>query len=191
MTAPATPSADLPGVLIVDDSSMMRALLARLVEDGGFRVAGTAADGRQAIEQARTLQPDLCLLDLEMPVLGGREALPAIRAVSRAAVVVVSSAADLGTPERRAVLQAGADAVVAKPSGAISPDLVRTRGQAILAALRAVLAPPLPEELAGGVEPPDEVLGGDDDPPADSRDDDDGPSLEDLRRGVSAAGEGK
>ncbi|MCW2249222.1 CheY-like chemotaxis protein [Azospirillum fermentarium] len=188
--APPLPGV-LPGVLIVDDSSMMRALLTRLVgEDGGFRVAGTAADGRQAIDQARALQPDVCLLDLEMPVLGGLAALPAIRAVSRAAVIVVSSAAELGSAERRAVLMAGADAVVAKPSGAISPDLVRTRGQAILTAMCAVLSPPLPDDLDSGLTVGDEIYGEDDGAPAPGGGDDGGPSLEDLLRGAPAAGEG-
>lgn len=137
-----------PTVLIVDDSSMMRLLLSRLVEsdrtgDGGacWHVAGTAANGREAIAQARGLQPDLCLLDLEMPVLGGLDALPAIRAVSRAAIVVVSSVAGPGSAERRACLMAGAAAVVAKPSGAVSADLVEQSGKAILTAMRTVLRP--------------------------------------------------
>lgn len=141
--------ADAPLVLIVDDSSMMRSLLSRLVEsdrdaDGQdcWRLAGTAADGRAAIDRARALRPDLCLLDLEMPVLGGLDALPAIRAVCDAAVVVVSSIAGPGSPERRACLMAGAAAVVAKPSGAVSADLVEVSGRAILSAMRASLASP-------------------------------------------------
>ncbi|WP_372399092.1 response regulator [Azospirillum sp. HJ39] len=156
MTGADAPSPSMlpPSVLIVDDSSMMRVLLSKLVngdrekdgdgpeECGGaarWRLAGTAANGREAIERARALQPDLCLLDLEMPVLGGLDALPAIRAVSRAAVVVVSSIAGPGSAERRACLAAGASAVVPKPSGAVSADLVETSGGAILAAMRAAL----------------------------------------------------
>lgn len=154
MTGADAPSPSMlpPSVLIVDDSSMMRVLLSKLVdgdragdavgEGGGtarWRLAGTAANGREAIERARALQPDLCLLDLEMPVLGGLDALPALRAVSRAAVVVVSSIAGPGSAERRACLAAGASAVVPKPSGAVSTDLVETSGEAILAAMRAAL----------------------------------------------------
>ncbi|MDQ2105979.1 response regulator, partial [Azospirillum isscasi] len=139
----AAPAVPLPTVLVVDDSSMMRTLMSRLAESGGdFRVAGTAADGRQGIDRARALQPALCLLDLEMPVMGGLDALPAIRAVSDAAVIVVSSIAGPGSPERRACLMAGASAVVAKPSGAVSADLAERRGEALLAAMRAALAPP-------------------------------------------------
>jgi two-component system chemotaxis response regulator CheB len=143
--APSVP----PSVLIIDDSSMMRSLLSRLVEsdrdaggNGRWRLAGTVPDGRIAIERARELRPDICLLDLEMPVLGGLDALPAIRAVCDAAVVIVSSIAAPGSAERRACLMAGASAVVAKPSGAVSADLVEASGQAILSAMRAALAPP-------------------------------------------------
>lgn len=140
---------------------MMRTLLTRLVGgDAGFAVAGTAADGRQAIERAGALQPDLCLLDLEMPVMGGLEALPAIRAVSKAAVIVVSSIAGPGSPERRACLLAGAAAVVAKPSGAVSADLAQSRGAAIFAAMRAALnAPDAPAETPDDVDgaPADEL----------------------------------
>ena len=122
---------DAPSVLIIDDSSMMRSLLSRLVDgdrdaDGlcRWRLAGTAADGRAAIGQARELRPDICLLDLEMPVLGGLDALPAIRAVCDAAVVVVSSIAGPGSAERRACLMAGAAAVVANPAGPIGARLI-------------------------------------------------------------------
>jgi chemotaxis response regulator CheB len=143
--APSVP----PSVLIIDDSSMMRSLLSRLIESdrdddgqGRWRLAGTAPDGRAAIERARELLPDVCLLDLEMPVLGSLDALPAIRAVCDAVVVVVSSIAEPGSVERRASLMAGASAVVAKPSGAVSADLVEVSGRAILSAMRAALAPP-------------------------------------------------
>jgi chemotaxis response regulator CheB len=171
-----------PSVLIVDDSSMMRSLLTRLVEAaGGFTVAGTAADGRQAVERARELLPDLCLLDLEMPVMGGLEALPAIRAVSGAAVIVVSSIAGPGSAERRACLLAGAAAVVAKPSGAVSVDLAETRGAAILAAMRAAVTPPdAPTEAVGDaafILPAEEDDNAGDDAQEDGGDGDDDLSL--------------
>lgn len=125
-------------VLIVDDSSMMRALLGRLIESSGdFAVVGTAADGREAIARVRELKPDYCLLDLEMPGMDGLTALPALRAAADTVVIVVSSVSGAGSAERRACLLAGAAAIVSKPSGAISADLAETRGDAILAALRA------------------------------------------------------
>jgi diguanylate cyclase (GGDEF)-like protein/PAS domain S-box-containing protein len=79
-------------VLIVDDDRSSRHL-ARLVLDdqAEFDVVGEAEDGRRAVALARHYQPDLVLLDLAMPGLGGLEALPLILAVAPMAKVVVYS----------------------------------------------------------------------------------------------------
>jgi len=66
-------------VLIVDDSPRIRAVLRDLVEmDGRFRVIGEAADGEQAVRKAEQIRPDVMVLDVEMPILGGLDALPEI-----------------------------------------------------------------------------------------------------------------
>lgn len=66
-------------VVLVDDATDLRLLIARLLErDGRFRVVGEAADGAAGIEVAAAHQPDLCVLDLSMPVMDGLEALPRI-----------------------------------------------------------------------------------------------------------------
>jgi DNA-binding NarL/FixJ family response regulator len=79
-------------VLIVDDHPLTRDALAALLTQNDFRVVGEAADGEQAIELARSLQPDLILLDLSMPGLGGVEALPRLREAAPACEVVVLTA---------------------------------------------------------------------------------------------------
>jgi DNA-binding NarL/FixJ family response regulator len=77
-------------VLLVEDDHPLRALQKIVLEETGrFRVAGEAEDGRQAIRLAGTLQPDVVLLDLAMPVMGGLEALPRIREVAPASQVVI------------------------------------------------------------------------------------------------------
>ena len=58
-------------VLIVDDHPITRDALAGLLTQHDFSVVGQAADGEQAVEVARELQPDLILLDLTMPGIGG------------------------------------------------------------------------------------------------------------------------
>lgn len=124
-------------LLIVDDSTMVRQMLAALVRgQADIEVVGMAANGREAITAARRLKPDVCLLDLEMPVMGGRDALPRLRAVADTEVVIVSSLAQPGSEERGACLSLGAVAIVAKPSGAVSPDLAAARGAEILGAVR-------------------------------------------------------
>jgi DNA-binding NarL/FixJ family response regulator len=64
------------------------------MESEGLQVVGEADDGRQAIALARHLEPDLVLLDLAMPGMGGLEALPLIQAVCPGAKVAVLSGLD-------------------------------------------------------------------------------------------------
>src|SRR6185295_9073355 len=61
-------------LLLADDHTLFRSSLRSLLEARGFEVVGEASDGRQAIEMAERLQPDLVLMDLSMPVLNGIEA---------------------------------------------------------------------------------------------------------------------
>jgi len=83
--------------LVVDDHPLTRAALVGLLEQYGFPVVGEAGDGEEAIELARGLRPDLVLLDLAMPGLGGLEALPRLRGAAPECEVVVLTAS--GTEE--------------------------------------------------------------------------------------------
>jgi DNA-binding NarL/FixJ family response regulator len=94
-------------VLIADDHPLTRDALASLLEGNGFDVIGEAGDGRQAIEQARELQPELVLLDLSMPDLDGLGALPELRTAAPGSAVVVLTAS--GTEDNLlAAIRAGA-----------------------------------------------------------------------------------
>ena len=94
-------------VLIADDHPLTRDALASMLEGNGFDVVGQAADGRQAIERARELQPDLVLLDLSMPDVDGLTALPDLKAASPNSSVVVLTAS--GTEDNLlAAIRAGA-----------------------------------------------------------------------------------
>jgi CheY-like chemotaxis protein len=103
-------------VLIVDDNDDLRTLLRLVFSDvEGFEVVGEAANGADAVTMATELHPDVVILDRDMPVLSGVEALPALRrAVPAAAVVLFTAAADDVT--RRVALGAGADEVWEKAS---------------------------------------------------------------------------
>ncbi|MGB7539299.1 MAG: response regulator transcription factor [Anaerolineales bacterium] len=106
-------------VLIVDDNPRVRENLAAVLvlagQSTGVRIelAGQAEDGREGIELARALQPDVVLMDLEMPLLDGFEATRQIKALVPAPRVVILSV-HTGTGEREYARKAGADGFVVK-----------------------------------------------------------------------------
>jgi two-component system, chemotaxis family, protein-glutamate methylesterase/glutaminase len=103
-------------VLIVDDSEMMRSLLrAYVTESGHFDVVGEAATGYEAIRRVHELDPGIVTLDLQMPDLGGIDALGYIMSEAPRPVVIVSShTAALADPGLQAMLL-GAVEFVPKP----------------------------------------------------------------------------
>jgi DNA-binding NarL/FixJ family response regulator len=68
-----------PRLLVVDDHPTLRAALVDLLVQAGFEVAGEAADGADAVALAKELVPDVVLMDLRMPVLGGLDATRLIK----------------------------------------------------------------------------------------------------------------
>jgi two-component system chemotaxis response regulator CheB len=132
-------------VLIVDDSGLMRNTIRQIVAiDPELEVAGEAEDGAVALEKIRALKPDVVLLDIEMPKLDGIAVLKRARLTSTAKVIILSSLAQLGSPQALEARRIGAADVIAKPSGTISLDLKAKRGSDILRAIRTVLGlPPL------------------------------------------------
>ncbi|MDF2601228.1 MAG: response regulator receiver modulated CheB methylesterase [Methylobacterium brachiatum] len=90
--AQSTTSAAAPiRVLIADDSAVVRGLVARWITEAGFEVAGTASNGRIALEMMAKHDPDVVLLDIEMPELDGTTALPRMLAMSPNLQVVMMS----------------------------------------------------------------------------------------------------
>lgn len=112
-------------VLVVDDSAMMRNLVGRIVEsDDRLRLAGTAMNGRFALQKIPALDPDVIVLDLEMPEMNGIEFLQERR--SRRIdipVIVLSSVATKGARITMDALSLGASDFILKPSGSISTDI--------------------------------------------------------------------
>jgi two-component system chemotaxis response regulator CheB len=132
----------LSTVLVVDDSAFMRQLIAEMVESSGeYRVVGTAADGMEALEQIRTLSPDIVTMDIEMPRLDGLQALEQImKEMPRPVVMLSAAGSERGNEMTLRALERGAIEFVRKPSGPISIDLLTVREDLILAlnAARAV-----------------------------------------------------
>ena len=79
-------------VLVVDDSAFVRQALSRILSgDPDIQVAGVAADGREGIEKVMALKPDVVTLDIQMPRMGGLEALKRIMAECPLPVLLLSS----------------------------------------------------------------------------------------------------
>ncbi len=115
-------------VLLADDHAVLRAGLRMIIDaQSDMQVIGEAADGRAAIEQAEELLPDVVLLDLTMPGLGGLSALGVIREkVPGAKVLVLTMHDDEGYLGR--VLEAGGSGYVVKKAADME----------LLSAIRAV-----------------------------------------------------
>ena len=101
-------------VLIVDDHDLFAEALAMTLQlDERLEVVACARDGREAIDLATSLQPDVVLMDLHMPVLNGIEATREVRRAARGSRVVVVTSSISADDEREA-REAGASAYVRK-----------------------------------------------------------------------------
>jgi len=113
-------------ILVVDDEPQLRRVMRTTLTDLGYTVID-AKTGEDALELLRHDQPDLILLDLNMPGIGGLETCRAIRETSEVPIIILS----VRNTEREKVqaLDAGADDYVSKPFGI----------QELLARIRAAL----------------------------------------------------
>jgi len=105
-------------VFLCDDNDGYRALI-RIVLEEHHDVVGEAADGDEAIERAPGSDPDVLLLDLNMPRLGGMEALPRLRGLLGTTKIIILTTGRT-EDERRRALEAGADGFIVKPESVFS-----------------------------------------------------------------------
>jgi DNA-binding NarL/FixJ family response regulator len=110
----AVPAPDTISVLIADDQRLfVEALEAILSANDHIDVVGHAADGREAVELALELQPDVVLMDISMPVMDGFEATRRIRAADAGACILMLTGSNARADVDRA-RQAGAAGYVTK-----------------------------------------------------------------------------
>jgi len=124
--------------MICDDSALMRNLIGRIVDEAeGLVLAGKAMNGKFLLEKIPRINPDIILLDLEMPEMNGIQFLKERKRLNiDIPVVILSSIAVKGARITMEALSLGASDFILKPSGSISEDIhvVRDRIVATLLA---------------------------------------------------------
>lgn len=113
-------------ILIADDSFFMRKLLARLLtNESDIEVVGEAKDGKEIVELAKHLRPDVITMDYNMPELNGAMATREILSDSNfhPAIIMLSAFTKEGAQETLECLHAGAVDFLQKPSGELSLDI--------------------------------------------------------------------
>lgn len=116
-------------ILLADDHAVLRAGLRLLLSSqDGFSIVGEAATGTETLSLAERLQPDLILLDLSMPALGGLDALPALRRLAPDAHILILTMHDDPQYLRQA-LKSGAAGYVLKKAADVE----------LISAVRAVM----------------------------------------------------
>lgn len=124
-------------VFIADDSpSVCRLLASYFKTASGFEVVGTAGDGKSAVKMIKKLKPDVVTLDMEMPIMSGREALEVVMRECPTPVVVVSGVSRQSALATLSALEAGAVDFILKYTPGIdtNPEWLR---EEILAKVRA------------------------------------------------------
>jgi DNA-binding NarL/FixJ family response regulator len=114
----------LKQVLIADDSKQVRSILTKFLQaQTNINVCGEAANGFEAVEQAKKLQPDLILLDLAMPKMNGAEAASVLkRLMPNVPIIVFTMYSE----------------TIARLASAIGVDMVLSKPDGMMALMRAV-----------------------------------------------------
>lgn len=141
-------------ILLVDDHAVLRAGLRLLLDaQTDMQVIGEASDGSEALQLCETLNPDLVLLDLSMPGLGGLDTIPVMRKAAPTARILVLTMHD-DESYLKGALRSGASGYVLK----------KAADSELLSAVRTVLRgelyvhPSLTRALAGDLLPPPDQL---------------------------------
>jgi DNA-binding NarL/FixJ family response regulator len=111
----------LPRILLVDDVPLVRASLRSLLATGNMEVCGEAENGQQAMNKVKELQPDVVVLDINMPVMNGLKATMEIRRIAPGTKIVLFTIHDSDEASSAARI-VGADALV--PKGSAARDLL-------------------------------------------------------------------
>jgi two-component system chemotaxis response regulator CheB len=128
MTGAPNPAPDAIRVMLVDDSAVVRGMVARwLGAEPGIAVTASCMNGKIALDSIDKAQPDIIVLDIEMPEMDGLTALPHLLKRAPQARVLMASTLTLRNAEvSMRALSMGATDTIAKPSSVSTPDAGET-----------------------------------------------------------------
>lgn len=130
-------------IVVVDDHALFRTgLIHVLGNEPDLEIVGEAVDGRDAINRARDLQPDVVLLDINMPILDGISAIPELRKVAPLTKIVILTQSNADTDLYRA-LKAGVEGYLLK---VITPEEIAESVRQVMEG-QSVLSPGLAGSL--------------------------------------------
>jgi two-component system, response regulator PdtaR len=100
-------------IVLADDEGIIRLDLKKMIEEMGHTVVGEAADGQKALDLARSLRPDVVVLDIKMPIMDGLDAAKIISAEKIAPVILLTAYSQKDLIDR--AKEAGVFAYLVKP----------------------------------------------------------------------------
>jgi two-component system chemotaxis response regulator CheB len=124
-------------VVVVDDSPFMRGLIADLLTDAGAAVVGEAGDGAEALSVVAETRPDAVTMDVEMPGMGGLEAVERLMDETPTPVLMLSAHTAEGAEVTFEALERGAVDFFSKPGGEVSTGVSRESDR-LIEAVRSV-----------------------------------------------------
>ncbi|WP_186310967.1 chemotaxis-specific protein-glutamate methyltransferase CheB [Halorubrum depositum] len=124
-------------VVVVDDSPFMRGLIADLLTDAGVAVVGEAGDGAEALSVVAETRPDVVTMDVEMPGMGGLEAVERLMDETPTPVLMLSAHTAAGAEVTFEALERGAVDFFSKPGGEVSTGVSRESDR-LVEAVRSV-----------------------------------------------------
>ncbi|MEM7324643.1 MAG: chemotaxis response regulator protein-glutamate methylesterase [Actinomycetota bacterium] len=147
-------------ILLVDDSAVIRGLLTKLIDkQPGMEVLSTAPNGRVGVEKARSMNPDLVVMDIEMPIMDGLEAVAEINKTHpKIPIVMFSTLTEKGATAALNALELGASDYATKPrnTGSMTAALEEVKDE-LVSKISALLGPAFNARGAGG--PAEAALG--------------------------------
>ena len=116
-------------VLLVDDEALIRMGMRVILRDLGYDIVGEAGDGQEAIDKVASLEPDVVIMDIKMPVMDGLEATRRIMAIHPVPIIVLTAYGQQSLVEEAA--DAGVLAYLMKPvrEGDIAPAIEVARAR--------------------------------------------------------------